>query len=196
MFCLKSNSPQDEQVTDRRSHRNQASGTTQIPTGGGRSQPQVGIATGLVWAETGGEIISVETVLMPGTGTLLLTGSLGEVLRESAQTVLSFIRSKAGEFGVTDNFFKNADIHIHFPSGAIPKDGPSAGITIFAALLSLLTRRPARRDVALTGEMTLTGRILPVSGIREKILAAKRAGVHWCCCRWPIRRKWKPWMPT
>ena len=141
-------------------------------------ESQIGIATGLVWAETGGEIISVETALMPGSGTLILTGSLGDVLQESARTVLSFIRSRTVEFGVIDDFFKNSDIHIHFPSGAIPKDGPSAGITIFTALLSLLTRRPARRDVALTGEMTLSGRILPISGIREKILAAKRAGVR------------------
>lgn len=139
---------------------------------------QVGIATGLVWAETGGEIISVETATMPGSGTLQLTGSLGEVLQESARAVLSFIRSRTTEFGIIDNFFKDTDIHIHFPSGAIPKDGPSAGITIFAALLSLLTRRPAYRDVALTGEMTLSGRILPISGIREKLLAAKRAGVR------------------
>lgn len=142
------------------------------------AKAQVGIATGLVWAETGGEIISVETAVMPGSGTLILTGSLGEVLQESAQAVLSFIRSRTQEFNIVDNFFKDADIHIHFPSGAIPKDGPSAGITIFAALLSLLTGRPANRDVALTGEMTLSGRILPISGIREKVLAAKRAGVR------------------
>lgn len=142
------------------------------------AETQVGIATGLVWAETGGEIISVETAMMPGSGTLMLTGSLGEVLQESAQTVLSYIRSRTKEFNILENFFQDADIHIHFPSGAIPKDGPSAGITIFAALLSLLTRRAARRDVALTGEMTLSGRILPISGIREKILAARRAGVR------------------
>ena len=116
--------------------------------------------------------------LRPGSGTLLLTGSLGEVLRESAQTALSFLRSQSARFGVAENFFQQADVHIHLPSGAIPKDGPSAGITIFAALLSLLTDRPARQDVALTGEMTLTGRILPVSGIREKVLAARRAGVQ------------------
>ena len=115
---------------------------------------------------------------MAGSSQLILTGSLGEVLQESAQTVLSFIRSRTQDFGVTETFFKNNDIHIHFPSGAIPKDGPSAGITMFAALLSLLTRRPARRDVALTGEMTLSGRILPISGIKEKVLAAKRAGVR------------------
>jgi ATP-dependent Lon protease len=132
----------------------------------------------MVWADTGGEVISVEAAIMKGSSTLLLTGSMGEVLRESAQTVLSYLRSNAPHFGIEDDFFKDTDIHIHFPSGAISKDGPSAGITIFAALLSLLTKRAARRDVALTGEMTLTGRILPVSGIREKILAAKRAGVQ------------------
>lgn len=151
------------------------------------AQPQVGIATGLVWAESGGEIISVETASMPGAGALILTGSLGEVLRESAQTALSFIRSRAQDFGITDHFFKTIDIHIHLPFGAIPKDGPSAGITIFAALLSLLTRRPARRDVGLTGEMTLSGRILPISGIKEKILAAKRAGVQ--CVLLPLANK-------
>lgn len=141
-------------------------------------ESQVGIATGLVWAETGGEIISVESVSMRGSGKLILTGSLGEVLQESAQAVLSYIRSRTKEYKILDTFFQDTDIHIHFPSGAISKDGPSAGITIFAALLSLLTKRPARRDVALSGEMTLSGRILPVSGIREKILAAKRAGVR------------------
>lgn len=142
------------------------------------ARPQIGIATGLVWSDTGGEIISVETATMPGASQLILTGSLGEILQESAQTVLSYIRSRTQDFGVTEHFFKNHDIHIHFPSGSVPKDGPSAGITMFAALISLLTRRAARRDVAMTGEMTLSGRILPVSGIKEKILAAKRAGVR------------------
>lgn len=139
---------------------------------------QTGIATGMVWAETGGEIISVETARMPGNGKLILTGSLGDVLQESAQAMLSFIRSRTREFNILDTFFQDSDIHIHFPSGSVPKDGPSAGVTIFVALLSLLTGRPARRDVAMTGEMTLSGRILPVSGIREKVLAAKRAGVR------------------
>lgn len=142
------------------------------------AKPQIGVTTGMVWSEVGGEIITVEAAIMPGTSHLLLTGSLGEVLRESAQTVLSYLRSHTKEFGIADDFFHGKDIHIHFPSGAISKDGPSAGITIFASLLSLLTSRPARRDVAMTGEMTLTGRILPVSGIREKVLAAKRAGVR------------------
>ena len=138
---------------------------------------QVGVTTGLVWTEFGGEIIFVEATRMRGHKQLILTGSLGDVLKESAQTALSYIRSHAEAFGLDPDFFTESDIHIHLPSGAIPKEGPSAGVTIALALLSLLTGRPARRDVALTGELTLSGRILPVSGIREKVLAAQRAGV-------------------
>ncbi len=138
---------------------------------------QVGVTTGLVWTEFGGEIIFVEASRMKGHKQLLLTGSLGSVMQESAQTALSFIRSHAEQFGLDPDFFSNSDIHIHFPAGAIPKEGPSAGVTIALALLSLLTGRAARRDVALSGELTLSGRLLPVSGIREKILAAQRAGV-------------------
>ncbi len=138
---------------------------------------RVGVTTGLVWTEFGGEIISIEATLMKGTRQLILTGSLGEVIRESAQTALSYLRSHAAEFSLDPDFFNGIDIHIHIPAGAVPKDGPSAGITIALALLSLLTGRPARRDVALSGELTLSGRVLPVSGIREKVLAAQRAGV-------------------
>ena len=138
---------------------------------------QVGVTTGLVWTEFGGEIIFVEASRMRGHKQLILTGSLGTVLQESAQTALSYIRSHAEAFGLDPDFFAESDIHIHLPSGAIPKEGPSAGVTIALALLSLLTGRPARRDAALTGELTLSGRILPVSGIREKVLAAQRAGV-------------------
>lgn len=136
-----------------------------------------GVTTGLVWSEFGGEIIFVEATRMKGHQQLILTGSLGNVLQESAQTALSHIRSNAEHFGVDPDFFDHSDIHIHIPAGAIPKDGPSAGVTIALALVSLLTGRPARRDVALTGELTLSGRVLPVGGIREKILAAQRAGV-------------------
>jgi ATP-dependent Lon protease len=138
---------------------------------------QVGVTTGLVWTEFGGEIIFVEATRMRGHKQLILTGSLGTVLQESAQTALSYIRSHAEAFGLDPDFFTDSDIHIHLPSGAIPKEGPSAGVTIALALLSLLTGRPARRDVALSGELTLSGRILPVSGVREKVLAAQRAGV-------------------
>jgi ATP-dependent Lon protease len=138
---------------------------------------RLGVTTGLVWTELGGEVIAVEATLMSGSQQLILTGSLGSVLRESAQTALSYVRSHAGELSIDGEFFKNSDIHIHIPAGAIPKDGPSAGVTIAMALVSLLTGRPARRDVALTGELTLSGLVLPISGVREKILAAQRAGV-------------------
>ncbi len=141
-------------------------------------QDRIGVATGLVRTETGGDIIFVEAAKMKGTKELIITGSLGDVMRESAQAALSYIRSNAGEFGIADDFFEHHDIHIHVPSGAIQKDGPSAGITILIALASLLTRRPARRDIAMTGEITLTGRVLPVGGIREKVLAARRAKVR------------------
>jgi ATP-dependent Lon protease len=140
-------------------------------------QSWVGMATGLVWTEFGGEIIFVEATCMKGSQQLILTGSLGHVLQESAQTALSYVRSHAAQLGADPEFFLGSDIHVHIPAGAIPKDGPSAGVTIALALMSLLTGRPARRNVALTGEITLSGRVLPVSGIREKMLAAQRAGV-------------------
>jgi ATP-dependent Lon protease len=142
------------------------------------AKSRIGVTTGLVWTEFGGEIIFVEATRMKGNQQLILTGSLGSVLRESAQTALSYIRSHAAEFNIDPDFFRESDIHIHIPAGAIPKDGPSAGVTIALALISLLTGRPARRDIALTGELTLSGRILPVSGIREKLLASQRAGIR------------------
>jgi ATP-dependent Lon protease len=138
---------------------------------------RVGVTTGLVWTEFGGEIIFIEATRMKGNQQLILTGSLGEIIRESAQTALSYIRSHARDFSLDPDFFEGSDIHVHIPSGAVPKDGPSAGVTIALALISLLTGKPARRDVALSGEFTLSGRLLPVSGIREKVLAAQRAGV-------------------
>lgn len=136
-----------------------------------------GVATGLVWTEFGGEIIFIEASMMKGSRQLILTGSMGNVLQESAQTALSFVRSNAAQFGIAPDFFDDRDIHIHIPSGAVPKDGPSAGVAIAVALISLLTGKPARNDIALTGELTLSGRILAVSGIREKILAAQRGGI-------------------
>ncbi len=148
---------------------------------------RIGVSTGLVWTEFGGEIIFVEASKMQGSQKLIMTGSLGKIIQESAQTALSYVRSNAKNFNIDPDFFGNTDIHIHIPSGAIPKDGPSAGITIVFALLSLLTGRPARRDIALTGELTLSGRILPVGGIREKVLAAKRAGVN--VIVFPLRNK-------
>ena len=137
---------------------------------------RVGVVTSLVWTRFGGEIMFIETLKMPGSNNLILTGSLGEVLRESAQTALSYIRSHAGDLGIQPDFYDHSDIHIHLPAGAVAKDGPSAGVAIAVALVSLLTDRPVRRNVSITGEMTLTGQILPVGGIREKLLAAVRTG--------------------
>ncbi len=139
---------------------------------------EVGVSTGLVWTETGGDIIFVEAVKMKGNKQLILTGSLGNVMCESAQAALSYVRSNASLFNIQEDFFDNHDIHVHVPAGAVPKDGPSAGATIAIALISLLTGRPARRDVAVSGELTLSGRILPIGGVKEKLLAARRAGVN------------------
>jgi len=138
---------------------------------------RVGVVTGLAWTETGGDIIFVEATRMPGRRELILTGSLGEVMRESARAALSFVRANSGDWGIPQDAFRNTDIHIHVPAGSIPKDGPSAGITIAAAIVSLLTNRPARRDVAMTGEISLSGRVLAIGGLKEKLLAARRAGV-------------------
>ncbi len=136
-----------------------------------------GVATGLAWTPTGGDIIFVESTKMRGKGNLSLTGQLGDVMKESAQAALSYVRSKAQEFNIPEDFFEKHDIHIHVPQGAIPKDGPSAGITMLVSLVSLLTDRPVRNDVAMTGEITLRGLVLPVGGIKQKVLAAKRAGI-------------------
>ncbi len=141
-------------------------------------EPLVGIATGLAWTEVGGEIMFVEATKMKGKGGLLLTGSLGDIMKESAQAALSYIRSNAESYGIDPEVFPNVDIHIHVPEGAVPKDGPSAGVAISTALISLFTDIPVRMDIAMTGEVTLRGRVLPVGGLKEKILAAKRAGIH------------------
>jgi ATP-dependent Lon protease len=137
-----------------------------------------GVATGLAWTPTGGDIIFVEATKMRGEKGLNLTGQLGDVMKESAQAALSYVRTKAKELGVEEDFFEKNDIHIHVPAGAIPKDGPSAGVTMLVALTSLLTNRPIRNDVAMTGEITLRGLVLPVGGIKEKVLAAARAGIR------------------
>jgi ATP-dependent Lon protease len=137
-----------------------------------------GVAIGLAWTPVGGEVLLVEASRMTGSGTLTLTGQLGEVMKESARAALSWIRAHATEWAVDPDFFKNSELHVHVPSGAIPKDGPSAGVTMVTAMISELSRRPVRGDVAMTGEITLSGRVLPVGGIKEKVLAAKRLGLR------------------
>jgi ATP-dependent Lon protease len=137
-----------------------------------------GVAIGMAWTPAGGEVLFIESSRMAGTGSLTLTGQLGDVMKESARAALSWLRNHAREYGVDPDFFKNAEMHVHVPSGAIPKDGPSAGVTMTAAMASELTGRPVRGDIAMTGEITLSGRVLPVGGIKEKVLAARRVGIN------------------
>jgi len=137
-----------------------------------------GVVTGLAWTPAGGDVLFVEATRMRGAHTLTLTGQLGDVMKESVQAALSWVRSHAGDLGIEADFWERSDVHVHVPAGAIPKDGPSAGVTMATALVSLLTGRPVRSDLAMTGEISLSGRVLPVGGIKEKVLAAHRAGLR------------------
>jgi ATP-dependent Lon protease len=153
-------------------------GAPKFRFGVAEKEDEVGVATGLVYTEMGGDVVSVEATLMRGDGKLVLTGQLGDVMKESAQAAFSYVRSRARRFGIDDEFHQKTDVHVHVPAGAVPKDGPSAGITMATALASAVTGRPVRRDVAMTGEITLRGRVLPIGGLKEKDLAAHRAGIR------------------
>ena len=137
-----------------------------------------GVVTGLAWTQAGGEILFIESNLSKGKGKLTLSGQLGDVMKESAVAALSYLKSHADEFGIHYKIFDNYDLHIHVPAGAVPKDGPSAGITIFTSLASVFTQRKVKSKIAMTGEITLRGKVLPVGGIKEKILAARRSGIN------------------
>jgi ATP-dependent Lon protease len=135
------------------------------------------VSTGLAWTEVGGEMLSIEAVMLPGKGKVTSTGKLGDVMKESIQAAESFVKSRAIQYGIKPTLFERRDIHVHVPEGATPKDGPSAGIAMVTSIVSVLTQTPIRRDVAMTGEVTLRGRVLPIGGLKEKLLAALRAGI-------------------
>jgi ATP-dependent Lon protease len=141
-------------------------------------EPEIGAVTGLAWTSTGGDLMVIEALKMPGTGRLLVTGQLGDVMRESVDAAYSYVRSRAAQLGIDDQVFRDFDLHIHFPAGAIPKDGPSAGVAVVLAIASALSDRAVRRDIAMTGEVTLRGKVLEIGGVKEKVLAAYRGGLR------------------
>src|SRR5258708_1178693 len=152
-------------------------GTIKYRSSLAEKKDETGMSTGLAWTEAGGEILFIEVALMPGRGNLLLTGQLGDVMKESCHAAMSYIRSRAKELGLSEKFYQKIDVHVHVPEGAVPKDGPSAGIAITTAIISALTKIPVKRTVGMTGEVTLRGRVLEIGGVKEKIIAAHKPGL-------------------
>ena len=152
-------------------------GVTKYRYGEAELEDQIGIVTGLAWTEVGGELLTIEGVLMPGKGKMTVTGNLRDVMKESIQAANAYVRSRSVDFGIPPPMFEKKDIHVHVPEGATPKDGPSAGVAMATAIISILTGIPVRKDVAMTGEITLRGRVLPIGGLKEKLLAALRGGI-------------------
>jgi ATP-dependent Lon protease len=168
----------DGRVSVTEENLNDFLGVRRYNYGMAEKENQVGQVVGLAWTEVGGDLLTIESAVMPGKGNIIRTGSLGDVMKESARAALSWTRAHAKELDIDPDFYKSAEIHLHVPSGAIPKDGPSAGVTMTTALVSELTGRPVRGDLAMTGEITLSGKVLPVGGIKEKVLAARRVGIR------------------
>nr|MCU0889642.1 AAA family ATPase [Rubritepida sp.] len=166
-----------KKVAITRKNLDKFAGVRKFRYGEAESEDMVGVVTGLAWTEVGGDILSIESVVVPGKGNIKPTGQLGEVMKESVSAALSYVRSRSVQFGIKPTLFEKRDIHVHVPEGATPKDGPSAGIAMATSIISVLTGIPVRRDVAMTGEITLRGRVLPIGGLKEKLLAALRAGI-------------------
>jgi len=166
-----------KKVTITRKNLEKFAGVRRFRYGEAEAEDMVGVVTGLAWTEVGGEILTIESVLLPGKGNVKHTGKLGDVMQESVSAALSYVRSRAASFGIKPTLFEKRDIHVHVPEGATPKDGPSAGVAMATTMVSVLTGIPVRRDVAMTGEITLRGRVLPIGGLKEKLLAALRAGI-------------------
>jgi len=166
-----------ERMTIDMSNVDTFAGVKKFRFGETEAEDMVGVVTGLAWTEVGGEILTIESVLLPGKGNVKSTGKLGDVMQESVSAALSYVRSRSTRFGIKPTLFEKRDIHVHVPEGATPKDGPSAGVAMATSIISVLTGIPVRRDVAMTGEITLRGRVLPIGGLKEKLLAALRAGI-------------------